>query len=412
MQLSNKPSLITRVHQRISVRCSTVPHDPPKGQFIPNELLNTAPSLMGVFQRSSYSDSILFCTSKKSCGYFGPVGTLGGGCSTPVSVRGSEASAVLIGLIETWLPEEWLLLVQQNGILEGVWIAVTRSHLEWGASEYLEWGASEVIHTVPGIVSLSVSNVPRNIRCISINTGMWMYLFNRISVNVSIYTGSVVLYRWKQAVRWYIQSPLKNTFANVWIHSHALINICVPQPIQSNGTYSFVCLWICQCLLAFHRQKRPYKADMMNMTNVLRIVWQFEKYWYKLSINTWTGVDIQLYHRLWTILAGNLNAITSPFQMNRWRRSVGELQARRQQVTECEQALAALSKVTACFQQMASSLGSNTDGSGLREELADIRAMAHRIYTGNLFQASEGMLSILDDSRFRLFHVCSDKHAS
>ncbi|XP_041944439.1 regulator of G-protein signaling 9-binding protein [Alosa pseudoharengus] len=68
--------------------------------------------------------------------------------------------------------------------------------------------------------------------------------------------------------------------------------------------------------------------------------------------------------------------------MNHWRRSVGELQARRRQVTECEQALAALSKVTACFQQMASSLGSNTDGSGLREELAEIRAMAHRIYTG------------------------------
>ncbi|KAL2090902.1 hypothetical protein ACEWY4_013165 [Coilia grayii] len=68
--------------------------------------------------------------------------------------------------------------------------------------------------------------------------------------------------------------------------------------------------------------------------------------------------------------------------MNRWRRSVGELQARRRQVTECEQALAALSKVTACFQQMASSLGSNTDGGGLREELAEIRAIAHRIYTG------------------------------
>lgn len=74
--------------------------------------------------------------------------------------------------------------------------------------------------------------------------------------------------------------------------------------------------------------------------------------------------------------------------MNRWRRSVGELQARRRQVTECEQALAALSKVTACFQQMASSLGSNTDGGGLREELAEIRAIAHRIYTGKPYQAS------------------------
>lgn len=74
--------------------------------------------------------------------------------------------------------------------------------------------------------------------------------------------------------------------------------------------------------------------------------------------------------------------------MNRWRRSVGELQARRRQVSECEQALAALSKVTGCFQQMASSLGSNTDGGGLREELAEIRAIAHRIYTGKPYRAT------------------------
>ncbi|XP_072539264.1 regulator of G-protein signaling 9-binding protein [Salminus brasiliensis] len=68
--------------------------------------------------------------------------------------------------------------------------------------------------------------------------------------------------------------------------------------------------------------------------------------------------------------------------MNRWRRSVGEIQARRRQVSECEQAQAALSKVTACYQQMATCLGSNTDGSSLREELEETRALAYRICTG------------------------------
>ncbi|XP_066519031.1 regulator of G-protein signaling 9-binding protein [Hoplias malabaricus] len=68
--------------------------------------------------------------------------------------------------------------------------------------------------------------------------------------------------------------------------------------------------------------------------------------------------------------------------MNRWRRSVGEIQARRRQVSECEQAQAALSKVTACYQQMATCLGSNTDGSSLREELEETRTLAHKIFTG------------------------------
>uniref|UniRef100_A0A3B1J1Y8 Zgc:109913 n=1 Tax=Astyanax mexicanus TaxID=7994 RepID=A0A3B1J1Y8_ASTMX len=68
--------------------------------------------------------------------------------------------------------------------------------------------------------------------------------------------------------------------------------------------------------------------------------------------------------------------------MNRWKRSVGEIQARRRQVSECEQAQAALSKVTACFQQIATCIGSNTDGSSLREELEDTRALAYRICTG------------------------------
>ncbi|XP_076870052.1 regulator of G-protein signaling 9-binding protein [Brachyhypopomus gauderio] len=68
--------------------------------------------------------------------------------------------------------------------------------------------------------------------------------------------------------------------------------------------------------------------------------------------------------------------------MNRWQRSVGEIQARRKQVSKCEHAQSALGRVTACYQQMATSLGSNTDGSSLREELERTRALAHRICTG------------------------------
>ncbi|KAM4613109.1 regulator of G-protein signaling 9-binding protein [Polymixia lowei] len=68
--------------------------------------------------------------------------------------------------------------------------------------------------------------------------------------------------------------------------------------------------------------------------------------------------------------------------MNRWRRSVDELQARRRQLWECERAQEALSKVTSCFQQLASSLGNTTDGSFLREEMDETRGLAHRICTG------------------------------
>lgn len=68
--------------------------------------------------------------------------------------------------------------------------------------------------------------------------------------------------------------------------------------------------------------------------------------------------------------------------MNRWRQSVVEIQTRKRQVNECERAQAALSKVTACFQQMATSLGSNMDGSFLREELEETRTVAHKICSG------------------------------
>lgn len=63
-----------------------------------------------------------------------------------------------------------------------------------------------------------------------------------------------------------------------------------------------------------------------------------------------------------------------------------EIQTRKRQVNECEQAQAALSKVTACFQQMATSLGSNMDGSFLREELEETRAVAHKICSGKTGQ--------------------------
>ncbi|KAJ8401337.1 hypothetical protein AAFF_G00385680 [Aldrovandia affinis] len=68
--------------------------------------------------------------------------------------------------------------------------------------------------------------------------------------------------------------------------------------------------------------------------------------------------------------------------MNRWHKSVGEIQARRRPVVECERGQAALSKVTACYQQLSSFLGSNSDCSRLREELEETRAMAYTICKG------------------------------
>ncbi|XP_051804239.1 regulator of G-protein signaling 9-binding protein [Acanthochromis polyacanthus] len=69
--------------------------------------------------------------------------------------------------------------------------------------------------------------------------------------------------------------------------------------------------------------------------------------------------------------------------MSRWRRSVDELAARRRQQGECERAQDALSRVTSCFQQLATSLGSSADGSFLRDEMDETRALAHRICNGN-----------------------------
>ncbi|XP_029359099.1 regulator of G-protein signaling 9-binding protein [Echeneis naucrates] len=67
--------------------------------------------------------------------------------------------------------------------------------------------------------------------------------------------------------------------------------------------------------------------------------------------------------------------------MSRWRRSVDELTARRQQA-ECERAQEALSRVTSCFQQLTASLGSSADCSFLRDEINQTRVLAHRICSG------------------------------
>ncbi|XP_018611369.1 regulator of G-protein signaling 9-binding protein [Scleropages formosus] len=68
--------------------------------------------------------------------------------------------------------------------------------------------------------------------------------------------------------------------------------------------------------------------------------------------------------------------------MNRWRKSVGEIQARRRAVAECTRAQVAFSRVTACFQQLATCVGSSSDCSRLREELEDTRALAHNLCMG------------------------------
>ncbi|XP_066559013.1 regulator of G-protein signaling 9-binding protein [Amia ocellicauda] len=65
-----------------------------------------------------------------------------------------------------------------------------------------------------------------------------------------------------------------------------------------------------------------------------------------------------------------------------WHRTVGEITAARGSVGECQKAQAALTRVTACFQQLAVGVGSSTDCSHLREELEETRARAHHICTG------------------------------
>ncbi|KAL4624348.1 regulator of G-protein signaling 9-binding protein-like [Arapaima gigas] len=68
--------------------------------------------------------------------------------------------------------------------------------------------------------------------------------------------------------------------------------------------------------------------------------------------------------------------------MNRWRRSVGEIQARRRAAAECTRAQTAFSRVTACYQQLATCVGSSSDCGRLREELEDTRVLAHNLCMG------------------------------
>ncbi|XP_030230959.1 regulator of G-protein signaling 9-binding protein [Gadus morhua] len=83
--------------------------------------------------------------------------------------------------------------------------------------------------------------------------------------------------------------------------------------------------------------------------------------------------------------------------MSRWRRSVDELQVRRRQLGECERGQEALSRVTSCFQQLSSALGSSCDGSFLREEMEESRVLAYKICCG-LSRRLVGLLAEGDPS--------------
>ncbi|CAK6981123.1 regulator of G-protein signaling 9-binding protein [Scomber scombrus] len=80
--------------------------------------------------------------------------------------------------------------------------------------------------------------------------------------------------------------------------------------------------------------------------------------------------------------------------MSRWRRSVDELAARRRQQSECERAQESLTKLTSCFQQLATSLGSSADCNFLRDELDETRLLAQRICCG----LSRRLLRLLADA--------------
>lgn len=62
--------------------------------------------------------------------------------------------------------------------------------------------------------------------------------------------------------------------------------------------------------------------------------------------------------------------------------SVDQLAVCQRQQKECERAQEALSRVTSCFQQLVSALGSSADCSFLREELEQSRRAAHQLCTG------------------------------
>lgn len=68
--------------------------------------------------------------------------------------------------------------------------------------------------------------------------------------------------------------------------------------------------------------------------------------------------------------------------MSHWHRSVDELVVWHRQQKECERAQEALSRVTSCFQQLVTSLGSSADSNFLREELDETRRVAHQLCIG------------------------------
>lgn len=108
----------------------------------------------------------------------------------------------------------------------------------------------------------------------------------------------------------------------------------------------------------------------------------------------------------------NFRWVSTQVVMNRWRQSVVEIQSRKREVNECEQAQAALSKVTGCFQQMATSLGTNADGSCLREELEETRTLAHRICTGTTEQPEAERKGLTDCASGEIFsEVWTTPHA-
>ncbi|XP_056885601.1 regulator of G-protein signaling 9-binding protein-like isoform X1 [Takifugu flavidus] len=79
--------------------------------------------------------------------------------------------------------------------------------------------------------------------------------------------------------------------------------------------------------------------------------------------------------------------------MSHWHRSVNELVVWHRQQRECERAQEALSRVTSCFQQLVTSLGSSADSNFLREEMDETRRVAHQLCTG----LSERLVHLLSE---------------
>lgn len=68
--------------------------------------------------------------------------------------------------------------------------------------------------------------------------------------------------------------------------------------------------------------------------------------------------------------------------MSHWHCSVDGPIVRQRQQKECERAQEGLSRVSSCFQQLVTSLGSSTDGYFLRDEIDKTRTLAHRLCIG------------------------------